>query len=314
MKRALVLLFTVAAVTAGCGSSSGSSSSSGGSSSGGSSSVSTDTAAGVLAAASAATKDATSAAFDAKLGVTVAGTLQSAGAGAALLRGPLTFDFKGNAGKGSNGKPKFDVHFAFNYTGGSFTGEALSPDGKTLYLQLPALMGPGWHSTPLQSLSSAGQSNSTTSGGLQALKTEGLDPSKWLKNLSLSTSGGQDTISADLNLPALIADVAKAGKSSGGAMTPKTARQLAQIEKAVTKAHGSLSFDSSTHFPTNENLQFAMTVPKALSGQASGLRGVALNLNIIFSDWNKDFTVTAPKGATPLNTGGLLGGLSGSGA
>ena len=313
MKRALVLLLSVAAVAAGCGSSSGSSSSSGGSSSGGSS-VSTDTAAGVLAAASAATKDATAAAFDAKLGVTVSGNLQSAGAGAALLHGPLTFDFKGNAGKGSNGKPKFDVHFAFNYTGGSFTGEALSADGKVLYLQLPALMGPGWHSVPLQSLSSAGQSNSTTSGGLQALKAEGLDPSKWLKNLSLSSSGGQDTIAADLNLPALIADIAKAGKSSGGAMTPKTARQLAQVEKAVTKAHGSLSFDSSTHFPTDENLQFAMTVPPSLSSQASGLKGIALTLDIKFSDWNKDFTVTAPKGATPLNSGGLLGGLAGSGA
>ncbi len=149
MKRALVLLLTVAAVAAGCGSSAGSSSSSGGSTSGGSSSVSTDTAAGVLAAASAATKDATSAAFDAKLGVTITGNLQGAGAGAALLRGPITLDFKGHAGKGANGKPKFDVDFAFNYTGGSVTGKALSPDGKVLYLQLPALMGPGWHSTPL---------------------------------------------------------------------------------------------------------------------------------------------------------------------
>jgi len=300
----------VAAVAAGCGSSAGSSSSSGGSTSGGSSSVSTDTAAGVLAAASAATKDATSAAFDAKLGVTVSGNLQGAGAGAALLRGPITFDFKGHAGKGTNGKPKFDVHFAFNYTGGSFTGEALTPDGKTLYLQLPALMGPGWHSVPLQSLSSAGQSNSTTSGGLQALKAEGLDPSKWLKNLSLSTSGGEDTISADLDLEAVFADIAKFGKSG---LTAKDKAQMNQVVQAVKKAHGSLSFDSSTHLPTNESLQFAMEVPPSLSSQASGLKGISLNLDIKFSDWNKDFTVTAPSGATPLNTGGLLGGL-GAGA
>jgi hypothetical protein len=310
MKRALVLLLTVAAVAAGCGSSAGSSSSSGGSTSGGSSSVSTDTAAGVLAAASAATKDATSAAFDAKLGVTITGNLQGAGAGAALLRGPITLDFKGHAGKGANGKSKFDVDFAFNYTGGSVTGKALSPDGKVLYLQLPALMGPGWHSTPLQSLSSAGSSNSTTSGGLAALKAEGLDPSKWLKNLSLSNSGGQDTISADLNLPALISSIAKASKSG---VTPKAEQQMAQIEKAITKAHGSLSFDSSTHFPTDESLQFAMTVPPSLSGQASGLKAIALTLDIKFSDWNKDFSVSAPSGATPLNTGGLLGGL-GAGA
>ena len=54
----------------------------------------------------------------------------------------------------------------------------------------------------------------TTSGGLATLKAEGLDPSKWLKNLSLSTSGGQDTISADLDLASVFADVAKFGNTA----------------------------------------------------------------------------------------------------
>jgi hypothetical protein len=307
MKRALVLLIAAAAVITGCGSSSGSSS--GGSTSGGSSSVSTDSAAGILAAAGASTKNATSAAFDAKLGVTVGGNLQGAGAGAALLRGPLTFEFKGHAGSAGAGRSKFDVNFALNYTGGSFTGEALSPDGKTLYLQLPALMGPGWKSLPMTGLTqagSSGSSGSTTSGGLNALKAAGLDPSKLLKNLTLSTSGGQDTISADVDLAAVVAAVEKAGKSTAG-LTAKNRAQIAQLEKAITKAHGSLSFDSSTHLPTDEQLQFAMTVPPSLSSTASGLKSLALNLDIKFSDWNTDFTVTAPKGATPLNTGGLLG-------
>ena len=309
MKRALVLLLSVAALAAGCGSSAGSSSSSGGSTSGGSSSVSTTSAAGVLAAASAATKDATSAGFDAKLGVQVSGNLAAAGPSAALLQGPITLDFKGHAGS-TGGTSKFDVNFALNYQGGSFTGQALTPDGKTLYLQLPALMGPGWKSLPLKGLTSAGQSNSTTSGGLDALKAEGLDPSKWLTNLSMSTADGQDTISADLDVAAVFADIAKFGKSG---ITAKDKVQMAQISQAIKKAHGSLSFDSSTHLPTDESLQFAMDLPPSLSSQASGLKGIALNLDIKFSDWNKDFTVTAPSGATPLNTGGLLGGL-GAGA
>lgn len=309
MKRALIPVLLVAALVAGCGSSSGSGSSGGGS--GGS--VSTTTAAGVLAAAQSATKNATSAAFDASLGVNVSGNLQGAGAGAAMLQGPIKIDLKGNAGKGSNGKPKFDVHFALNFSGGSFSGEALSPDGKTLYLQMPALMGPGWHSLPLSGLSSAGSSGSGSnqSQGLAQLKAAGLDPSRWLKNLSLQSSGGQDTISADLNLQSLLADVAKVGAAS---VTPKSQRQMQQFERAVTKAHGSLSFDSSTHLPTDEALQFAMTVPKGMGAQASGLKSIALDLGIKFSDWNQDFTVSAPSGAKPLNTGGLLGGLGGTGA
>jgi hypothetical protein len=303
MKRALVPLLAVAAIVAGCGSGSGS----GSSGSGSAGSVVTNTAAGVLAAAQSATKGATSAAFDAKMGITVSGNLSGAGSGAALLQGPITLQLKGNAGKGSNGKPKFDVHFALNFSGGSFSGEALSPDGNVLYLQMPALMGPGWHSTKLTGLTSGGSSSSGASGSLSQLQAAGLDPSRWLKNLSLQASGGQDTISADLNLPALIADISKTGATP---LSAKDKQQITQLEQAVTKAHGSLSFDSSTHLPTDEAMQFAMTVPQSLSSQASGLKGLAFNLDVKFSDWNKDFSVSTPKGATPLNTGGLLGGLT----
>ena len=310
MKRALIPVLVVAALVAGCGSSSGSGSSGGGS---GGSSVSTTTAAGVLAAAQSATKGATSAAFDASLGMTVTGNLQGAGSGAALLQGPIKLEFKGNAGKAADGKPKFDVHFALNFSGGSFSGEALSPDGKTLYVQLPAILGPGWRSLPLTGLTSAGSSGSGSgsSGSLSQLQAAGLDPSKWLKNLSLQSSNGQDTISADLNLPALIADISKAG---AGSITPKDRKQITQIEQAITKAHGSLSFDSSSHLPTDESMQFAMTVPKGLASQADGLKSLALDVDIKFSDWNKDFSVSAPSGAKPLNAGGLLGGLGANGA
>jgi hypothetical protein len=302
MKRALIPVLVVAALVAGCGSSSSSSSSGG--SSGGGSSVTTNTAAGVLAAAQSATKGATSAAFDAKVGLHVTGHLKGAGSGAALLQGPITLEFKGNAGKATGGKPKFDVHFALNFSGGSFSGEALSPNGKTLYLQLPAILGPGWRSMPLTGLSPAGSSGS--SGGLGQLKAAGLDPSKWLKNLKLQSSGGQDTISADLNLAAFFADIAKAGTTP---LTPKDRAQVAQFERAVTKAHGSLSFDSSTHLPTDEAFQLAMTLPKAMAAQANGLKAISVNFDIKFSDWNKDFSVSTPSGAKPLNTGGLLGGL-----
>jgi predicted small secreted protein len=307
MKRVLVLLLAVAALVAGCGSSSGSGS---GGSSGGSSSVSATTAAGVLNAASAATKDATSAAFDAKLGIKLGGQLAGAGAGAALLQGPLSLELKGHAGKATGGKGKFDVDFALNYTGGSFSGEALSPDGKTLYVKMPLLMGPGWHSLPLSGLnsSSAGSSSSSSSAGsgLDALKAEGADPSKWLKNLSLSTSGGEDTISADVDFAKLFADISKVSQSG---ITAKDRLQMAQVQRAIKTAHGSLSFDSSTHLPTEENIKFSMDLPPSLQTQANGLKSVDLNLDIKFSEWNQDFTVKAPAGATPFNSAGLVGGL-----
>ena len=307
MKRALVLLFTATALAAGCGSGSGSGS--GGSTSGGSS-VSTATASGVLKDASAATKDATSAGFDAKLGIRVGGNLAGAGAGAALLQGPLTLEFKGHAGKAGGGKGKFDVDFAVNYTGGSLTGEALSPDGKTLYVKMPLLMGPGWHSLPLNTLSSGAtggsSSGSSNNQSLDALKAAGVNPSMWLKNLSLSSAEGQDTISADVDFAKLFSDFTKMSQTG---ITPKDKLQLLKVERAIQTAHGSLSFDSSSHLPTEEKLDFAMDVPASLQSQASGLKSIALNLDIKFSDWNQDFSVKAPAGATPFNSAGLLGGL-----
>jgi hypothetical protein len=305
MKRVLVLLLSATALAAGCGSGSGS----GGSSSGGTS-VSTATAQGVLKDASAAMKDATSAGFDAKIGIRLGGNLAGAGPGAALLQGPLTLEFKGHAGKADGGKGKFDIDFAVNYTGGSLSGEALSPDGRTLYVKMPLLMGPGWHSLPLNTPDSGGtgssSSGSSNGGSLDALKAAGVDPSMWLKNLRLSDGDGQDTISADVDFPKLFRDVSRMSQNG---MTAKDRRQLLQIERAIRTAHGSLSFDSSSHLPTEEKVDFAMDVPPALQGQASGLKSIALNLDVKFSDWNQDFTVKAPSSATPFNSAGLLGGL-----
>jgi hypothetical protein len=311
MKRAIVLLISVAAVAAGCGSAAGAGQGSGSTSAG--STASATSAAAVLAAAGTSAKHATAVAFDATLAVKVGGNLKGAGEGAALLKGPLKFEFKGHAGLAGADKSKFEITFAFNYLGGSFTGRALSPNGKVLFLQLPALMGPGWKSLSLKGVTHTGSPGAGASGGLATLKAEGLDPSKLLKNLTMTTANGQDTISADVDVAAVFAAIAKVEKGQG-AIPAKAQGMIAELEKAVTKAHGSLSFSHSTHLPTNEQMQFAMTVPPSLSTSASGIKSIALNLDVNFSDWNQAFSVVAPNGATPLRTSGLFGGLSSAAA
>ena len=203
MKRVLVLLLVTVLTAAACGGgSSGSGSGSGGSSSG-------QSAADILKASQDALKGAKSASFDVTVSLKLDGNLQGAGAGAALLQGPLSLSLKGQAGTADAGSGKFDVHFALNFTGGSFSGEALSPDGKTAYIQMPTLLGPGWKSIDIskQTSSSMGGSDGSTSQGLDQLKALGVDPTKWLKNLSVSTSGSTDTIAADLDVAAPIADI-----------------------------------------------------------------------------------------------------------
>jgi len=306
MKRVLALLLVTLLVAAACGG--GSSGSGGGSSSGGGSGQMS--AADLLKASQDALKNAKSASFELTVALKLDGSLQNAGAGAALLQGPLSLSLKGQAGMADQGTGKFDVHFALNFTGGSFSGEALSPDGKTAYIQMPTLLGPGWKSIDIsKQMSSSGSSgsNGSTDKSIEQLKALGLDPSKWLKNLTVSSSGDTDTIAADLDIAKIISDVASASNSP---ISAKDQKQLDELAGAVKTAHGSESFDHSTHLPTALSAELAFDVPADLQKDSNGLTGLDIKLDATFSDWNSDFTVKAPSGATPLDSGGLFGGLS----
>ena len=140
MKRAIVLLISVAAVVAGCGSAVGAGQGSGSTPAG--STVSATSAAAVLAAAGSSAKHATAVAFDATLAVKVGGNLKGAGEGAALLKGPLKFEFKGHAGLAGADKSKFDITFAFNYLGGSFTGSRSPPTARCCTCNSPRSWAP----------------------------------------------------------------------------------------------------------------------------------------------------------------------------
>ena len=302
MKRALALLLVTLLAAAACGGGSSGSGSGGGSSSGQMS------ASELLKASQNALKDAKSASFEVTVSLKLDGNLQGAGAGGAFLQGPLSLSLKGQAGTADAGAGKFDVHFALNFTGGSFSGEALSPDGKTAYIQMPTLLGPGWKSIDIsKQMSSSGASGDSTNKSLEQLKALGLDPSKWLKNLTVSTSGSTDTLAADLDFAALIADVTALSNSP---ITPKDQKQLDEFENGIKTAHVSESFDHSTHLPSAVSAEFALDVPAELQKDANGLTGLDFKVDATFSDWNSDFSVTAPSGATPLNSGGLFGGLA----
>ena len=72
--------------------------------------------------------------------------------------------------------------------------------------------------------------------------------------------------------------------------------------KAEAKTHG---FVVITPAQVNRALsaEFAVDVPAELQKDANGLTGVDFKVDATFSDWNSDFSVSAPSGATPLNAG-----------
>ena len=305
MKRVLALLLVTVLVAAACG---GGSSGSGAGSGGSSGSMS---AADLLKQSQDALKNAKSASFDLTVALKLDGNLQNAGAGAVFLQGPLSLSLKGQAGMADAGSGKFDIHFALNFTGGSFSGEALSPDGKTAYIQMPTLLGPGWKSIDISKETSSTGSSDSSNQSLDQLKALGLNPSKWLKNVDVTSSGDTDTIAADLDVAGIISDMASLSNSP---ITPKDQKQIDDIVNGIKTAHGSESFDHSTHLPSALSAELALDIPASAQKSADGLQGFDLKIDATFSDWNSDFTVSAPAGATPLDSGGLFGGALSSAA
>jgi hypothetical protein len=305
MKRVLALLLVTVLVAAACG---GGSSGSGAGSGGSSGSMS---AADLLKQSQDALKNAKSASFDLTVALKLDGNLQNAGAGAVFLQGPLSLSLKGQAGMADAGSGKFDIHFALNFTGGSFSGEALSPDGKTAYIQMPTLLGPGWKSIDISKETSSTGSSDSSNKSLDQLKALGLNPAKWLKNVEVTSSGDTDTIAADLDVAGIISDMASLSNSP---ITPKDQKQIDDIVNGIKTAHGSESFDHSTHLPSALSAELALDIPASAQKTADGLQGFDLKIDATFSDWNSDFTVSAPAGATPLDSGGLFGGALSSAA
>ncbi|HEU0193004.1 MAG TPA: hypothetical protein VFQ71_02325 [Gaiellales bacterium] len=281
--RWLIPLLTVASlVVAGCGGSDPASS------------PSAKTPAQLVDAAQKAVANQSSVGFDIKLGVTLKGRLQGAGAAAALLNGPLTLDIKGNST--TRAPEKFDATFNLGFSGGSFTGEVLTPDGKTAYIQLPSLLGSGWHKVDLQSSSA-----STASGGSSSSLLSGLDAKKFLKDTTVTSSGDTDTIAATLDIPALVAEVTRVAGTTGNPVG-------GSASKAIKNAQGSMSFDKSSHLPTAFDANLGVVVPNGQGSAADGLKGVALTIHATFDDWSKDFSVQTPAGATPLPRNLFSGG------
>jgi hypothetical protein len=268
-----LLLLVASLVVAGCGGSDPASS------------PSAKTPAELVDAAQKAVANQSSVGFDIKLGATLKGKLQGAGPAAALLNGPLSLQIKGHST--TKAPEKFDATFSLGFSGGSFTGEVLTPDGKTAYIQLPSLLGSGWHKVDLQSATSG-----ASSGGSSSSLLSGLDVNKFLKDTKVTSSGGTDTIAATLDIPALVSEVTRSAGATGAIGS--------STQKAVKNAQGSISFDKSSHLPTAFDANLKVVVPKGQSSPAAGLKGVDLTIHATFDDWSKDFTVQTPSGATPL--------------
>jgi hypothetical protein len=269
----LPLLLAGSLVAAGCGGSDPASS------------PSNKTPAELIDAAQKAVANQSSVGFDVKLGVTLKGSLQGAGPAAAMLNGPLTLEVKGHSS--TKAPEKFDATFTLGFSGGSFTGEVLTPDGKTAYIQLPSLLGSGWHKVNLGSADSG-----TTSGSGSSSLLTGLKANSFLKDARVTSSGNTDTIAATIDIPALVSQIASSAGATGA--VGNTA------QKAVKQAQGSMSFDQSSHLPTAFDAKLGVVVPKGQASSADGLKGVDLTIQATFDDWSKDFTVQTPSGATPL--------------
>lgn len=239
--------------------------------------------------------------FHATVNLSVSGTPTGSAAPASALTGkPTTLDISGSAARsGTSGV--LDAHFTLQNSLLPLNGELRTTGGHTVYIKLPALLGPGWKSytvTPSslahrkQMLSQENSKDATAA----ARGFNRLNPLTLLTNMTQSTSGGIRTFSADLATANLVAAVESL---VAGPHSPP-AREIGALGNAVDVAHGSISVDDHTHLPTSISLELQVTTPQAMVKRAMGITGVDLKIVATFDGWNQPVHVSMPARATPL--------------
>jgi hypothetical protein len=238
----------------------------------------------IVADARAALSHASSARFDIELRLRVEGRLE--GPAQQLAGGPITVRLQGVASGGAARRSAADIRFRIEASGVSFEGRILRAGGDRTYVQIPAFLGPGWYYT----------TGSGTSSPLDGLG----DPGRWLTHRSSERDGDVERVSGEVNPRALAEALSSA--------TPDTASVRA-LAKGIRVSRATAGFDADTHLPVDMQARLAVDVPSTLEGPLSGLRSLDLRVEGTFSDWNAPVSVTAPRGAHPLDTQNLPGGL-----
>jgi hypothetical protein len=157
-------------------------------------------------------------------------------------------------------------------------------------------------------------------GDTNSFSQFGIDPSKWLTNLSnegTTDIDGTETVQVhgDADVSKIVADLEKISKQTGSATQQLTPDQIDQLESSIKDA--SIDVYSGTDDHILRRLALTVSIaPPADSGAA--VSSLDLDLSVTLSDVNEPQTITAPSNAKPLSDllgqfglPGLPGGSSG---
>lgn len=219
----------------------------------------------------------------------------SAAPASALTGKPATLDISGTAAKSGN-SGVVDARFTLQNSLLPLNGELRTAGGHTVYIKLPALLGPGWRSYQLPHSKRMLSQENSKDATAAARGFSRLNPLTLLTNMTQTTSGGIRTFSADLATANLVAAV----ESLVAGPHAPPAREIGALGSAVDVAHGSISVDDHTHLPTSISLELQATTPQAMVKRAMGITGFDVKIDATFDGWNQPVRVSIPARATPL--------------
>jgi hypothetical protein len=225
-------------------------------------------------------------------------------------------------GKQAGKLPRFALQLQLSAAGHPLSAGATST-GSALFVQLAGT----WFATPASTYKAIeeGYAKATSTAATAKVRSTfsalGIEPGHWLtdpKQVGTTTIAGATTVhlTAAVNVPALLADVAKlsqAGGSlglgspvggSGGALSPALVSELA---KSIKAAHVDVYTGQSDHLL--RRLEVTATVSGTAQTQAllGGLSSANLKVLLEFSSLNKPQTISAP--ANPQSPSQLLPAL-----
>jgi hypothetical protein len=236
--------------------------------------------------------------------------LSAAGRGATT--NPLAVRLSGpfqNVGAGK--LPRFALQLQFSAAGHALQAGATST-GSALFVQLAG----SWFSTPSSTYKALEQGyeqatkRASTAKAHSTFSSLGIEPGRWLSNPSevgTTTIAGVQTVhlSANVNVPAFLADVSKFSQAGAALGLGSTATEalsptaITELAKSIKSAHVDVYTGQSDRLL--RRLEVSATVSGTPQTQAllGGLSSADIKVLLEFSNLNKPQTISAPSNPQP---------------
>jgi len=277
-----------------------------------------------------------------KVNLDLSAKLEATGAAASQLEGPISLKLTGPfQSQGEDKLPEVDFDMTISAGGQKFTAGAVTTNDQAFisYQRTDYRIPQDQFDRYKRQVERESRQQNNEQQNQFDLASLGVNPRDWLQNPKKESEedvGGVETVhvSADVRVGALLKDVNDLIRRAGrlGLQNEQVPQRIPertqrQIEESVKTAQFDLWTGKDDKIMRRLEIEFSFDLPEELRGQAQGVSGGTVDMNVEITELNEDQEIEVPKKSRPLSElqsqlgvgalglgEGLGGGSSGGGS